>query len=191
MADRETGIHRGASDYNWYALFARHQHEQSVAYALSSKGQEVYLPLYRSVRRWADRVKHVWLPLFPCYMFIRGGTDRQLQVLTTPGVIQIVGWGGHPAIVSMEELDAVRRIIESSLTVEPHPFLRCGDRVRVKSGPLLGLEGILTRTKGTARLVVSMEMLGRSAAVEIHESQVERIGPFAAPGLPHPESASA
>ena len=176
---------------NWYALFTRHQHEKSVAIALSNKSYEVYLPLYRSVRRWQDRAKQIMLPLFPCYVFICGGMDRQLQIITTPGVIQIVGWGGHPAIVPQTHLDAVKQIIESRLNVETHPYLQCGDRVRVKAGPLMGLEGILTRKKGVARLVVSMEMLGRSAAVEIDVSNVERIGPFPALRLSNRLSVSA
>jgi len=179
----------GAS--NWYALFTRHQHEKSVAFALSNKSHEVYLPLYRSVRRWRDRAKHLWFPLFPCYVFIREGMDRQLQILTTPGIIHIVGWGGRPAIVPQTQLDAVRQIIESCLNVETHPYLQSGDRVRVKTGPLMGLEGILTRKKGVARLVVSMEMLGRSAAVEIDVLNVERIGPLPAAKLSHRISASA
>ena len=168
---------------NWYALFTRHQHEKSVAFALSNKSHEVYLPLYRSVRRWQDRAKALWLPLFPCYVFIREGMDRQLQILTTPGVIHIVKWGGRPAIVPKTQLDAIRQIVENCPNVETHPYLQSGDRVRVKSGPLMGLEGILTRKKGVARLVVSMEMLGRSAAVEIDGLNVERIGPIPVPKL--------
>jgi transcription antitermination factor NusG len=171
-------IQSAAGPRNWYALFTRHQHEKSVAFALLNKSHDVYLPLYRSFRRWQDRAKQIWLPLFPCYVFIREGMDRQLQIVTTPGVIQIVRWGGRPAIVPQSQLDAVMRIIESRLIVETHPYLQCGDRVRVKTGPLMGLEGILTRKKGVARLVVSMEMLGRSAAVEIDALNVERIGPF-------------
>jgi transcription antitermination factor NusG len=184
-------IQSAVSPRDWYALFTRHQHEKSVAFALSNKSHEVYLPLYRSVRRWQDRAKQLWLPLFPCYVFIREGVDRQHQILTTPGIIHVVGWGGHPAIVPQTQLDAVRQIIESSLHVETHPYLQCGDRVRVKGGPLMGLEGILTRKKGVARLVVSMEMLGRSAAVEIDVSNVERIGPFPALRLSNRLSVSA
>ena len=180
-AEMEMENHSATGPANWYALFTRHQHEKSVALALSNKKYEVYLPLYRSVRRWQDRAKQIWLPLFPCYVFIREGMDRQLQILTTPGMIHIVGWAGRPAIVPQAQLDAVRQIIESSLIVETHPYLKSGDRVRVKTGPLSGLEGILTRKKGEARLVVSMDMLGRAAAVEIDVLNVERIGPLAAP----------
>src|SRR5579864_8442878 len=178
LAEMETGIQSATGAPNWYALFTRHQHEKSVAFALSKKSYEVYLPLFRSVRRWQDRAKALWLPLFPGYVFIREGMDRQLQILTTPGVIHIVKWGGRPAIVPPSQLNAIRQIIESCPSVETHPYLQSGDRVRVKTGPLMGLEGILTRKKGVARLVVSMEMLGRSAAVEIDGLNVERIGPI-------------
>jgi transcription antitermination factor NusG len=190
LAEMEMEIPSAACPPNWYALFTRHQHEKSVAFALSNKSHEAYLPLYRSVRRWQDRAKQLWLPLFPCRVFIRGGMDRQLQILTTPGVIHIVKWGGRPAIVPQRQVVAIRQIIESGLIVETHPYLQCGDRVRVKTGSLMGLEGILTRKKGLARLVVSMEILGRSAAVEIDELNVERIGPFPAPKLPQRFSAS-
>jgi transcription antitermination factor NusG len=166
---------------NWYALSTRYQHEKSVALALSNKNYEVYLPLYRSVRKWRDRTKQLSLPLFPGYVFICEGMDRQLQILTTPGVIYVVGWGGRPAIVPQTQLETVRQIIESRLILETHPYLECGDRVMVKVGPLAGLEGILARKKCGARLVISMDMLGRSAAVEIDVSNVQRIGPFAAP----------
>jgi transcription antitermination factor NusG len=191
MTEMEMEIQSATGASNWYALFTRHQHEKSVAFALSNKRYEVYLPLYRSVRRWQDRAKQLWLPLFPCYVFIREGMDRQLQILTTPGVIHIVGWGGRPAIVPQTQLDAVRQIIGSCHIVETHPYLQSGDCVRVKTGPLMGLEGVLTRKKGVARLVVSMEMLGRSAAVEIDVLNVERIGPFPVAKVAHPISASA
>jgi transcription antitermination factor NusG len=181
MAIMETKIQSPAGVPNWYALFTRHQHEKSVASALSNKSHEVYLPLYRAVRQWQDRAKQLWIPLFPCYVFIREGMDRQLQILTTPGIIHIVGWGGRPAIVPEGQLDAVKRILDSRLTVETHPYLQSGDRVRVKTGSLMGVEGILARKKGGARLVVSLEMLGRSAAVEIDVFNVERIGPFPEP----------
>jgi transcription antitermination factor NusG len=166
---------RGDGGNNWYALFTRHQHEKSVARALTLKGFNVYLPLYRALRRWPDREKQLWLPLFTCYVFLCDGMDRQLQVLTTPGLLHVVGSAGRPAIVPPDQLDAVRQMVESPVRVEPHPFLSSGDRVRVTSGPLSGLEGILTRTKGGSRLVVSMEMLGQSAAVEIDAVQVEKI----------------
>ncbi len=191
MTKIEMELQSAPDSRNWYALFTRHQHEKSVALALSNKSHEVYLPLYRSLRQWQDRAKQIWLPLFPCYVFIREGMDRQFQIVTTPGVLYIVGWGGRPTVVPHAQIDAIGRIIESCLRVETHPYLQCGDRVRVKTGPLMGLEGILTRQKGVSQLIVSMEMLGRSVAVEIDVLNVERIGPFPASKISNRISVSA
>ena len=173
----EPEIQDPATARQWHALYTRHQHEKPIARILSNKGHEVFLPLYIATHRWQDRAKQLSLPLFPCYVFIRGGLERQLQILSTPGVFTIVGWAGHPAIIPDEQIDGVRQIVESVIRVEPHSYLNCGDRVRVKSGALLGLQGILARKKNLFRLVVSFEMLGRSAAVEIDISCLERLDP--------------
>ena len=177
LAENMKDIQSATGAASWYAIFTRHQHEKPAALALSNKNLEVYLPLYRSTRQWQDRSKLLWLPLFPGYVFLHGGLERQLQILATPGVIDIVRFGGHAAIVPQAQLDAVRKLLESRLAVETHGHLACGDRVRVMSGPLAGLEGLLDRKKGLVRLVIFMEMLGQSAAVEIDVSKVERIGP--------------
>ena len=159
----------------WHALYTRHQHEKPVARMLSSKGHEVFLPLYDVARRWQDRLKNVSLPLFPCYVFIRGGMDRQHQILSTPGVFTVVGWAGHPAAIPESQIQGLRQMAESSTRLEPHPYLASGDRVRIRSGTLQGLEGILVRKKNLSRLVVSLEILGRSAAVEVDASCLESL----------------
>jgi transcription antitermination factor NusG len=180
-----------AEDSAWHALYTRHQHEKAIAHALSNKGFEVFLPLYSATRRWKDRNKQLLLPLFPCYVFLRGGLERRLDILTTPGVHMLVTTGGHPAAVPGEEICAVRQLVEKAVRVEPHPFLRSGDRVRVRSGPLMGVDGILVRKKNLFRLVVSVEILGKSAAAEVDASMVERINPPQARLLLCPSSAVA
>ncbi len=159
----------------WHALYTRHQHEKAVAQALSGKGFDVFLPQYRSVHRWKDRHKEVLLPLFPNYVFLRGGLDRMLSIVTTPGVHCLVTWGARPAEIPPEEIESVRRLVNSPCQVEPHPFLKCGDLVRIKSGPLEGMEGILVRKTRGFRLVLSVEMLSQSAAVEVDVKVVERV----------------
>jgi transcription antitermination factor NusG len=158
----------------WYALHTRHQHEKTVASLLSGKGLQIFLPLYSVVHRWKDRDKELLLPLYPGYVFLRDRLDRRLQILTTPGVHSIVGAAGCPEAIPEFEMDAIRRVIENSMEVEPNPFLRRGDRVRVTHGPLEGIEGILLRKKNAFRLVLSVEMLMKSVAVEIDASMVER-----------------
>lgn len=158
----------------WYAIYTRHQHEKSVGELLEKKGFETFVPLYQSRRRWKDRVKTLSLPLFPSYVFLHGGIERQLQIVTTPGVHWMITVAGQVAVIPEAEIAAVKRLMESSLRVEPHPFLKCGDWVRVKAGPLEGVEGILVRMKSLCRLVLSVEMLQQSVAVEVDASEVER-----------------
>jgi len=158
----------------WHALYTRFQHEKVVARILSNKRFEVFLPLYFAVHQWKDRVKGLSLPLFPCYVFVRGGLARRLEIVTTPGVCDFVGITGKPSAIPESEIEAVRRVIEKSRGVEPHPFLDCGDRVRVKSGPLEGIEGTLVRKKNSFRLVLSVELLQKSVAVELDVATVER-----------------
>jgi transcription antitermination factor NusG len=174
-------------DQPWWALYTRHQHEKTVADMLATKGFEVFLPLYDSMRRWKDRKKMLSLPLFPCYVFVRGSLERKLQVVTTPGVHMILYRGEQLAVIPEPEIQAIRSAVEGSFRVEPHPFLKCGDRVRVIRGSLEGVEGILTRKKNLFRLVLSVSMLAQSVAVEIDASDVE---PVTAPGSPRPGSMS-
>jgi len=156
----------------WCAVYTRHQHEKSVSEMLQAKGFEVFLPLYDSTRRWKDRKKVISLPLFPCYVFLRGGMERRLHVLTTPGIHMMLSRGERIATIPEEEIHAIRRSVEGCLRVEPHPFLRCGERVRVIRGSLEGVEGVLTRKKNLYRLILSVEMLAQSVAVEIDARDV-------------------
>lgn len=157
----------------WWAIYTRHQHEKVIAEILSTKGFEIFLPLYESVRRWKDRKKILSLPVFPCYVFVRGNVNRRLQVLTTPGVHTILYSGEKVATIPDHEIEAIRRAVNSSAQVEPHPFLRCGETVRVTRGSLEGVRGVLVRKKSLYRLILSVEMLAQSVAVEIDASDVE------------------
>lgn len=160
---------------NWYALYTRHQHEKTVASILSQKGFEILLPLYPVTRRWKDRTKQLSLPLFPCYVFVHGGLERRLNIVTTPGIHGFVETCGLPAVIPKAEIDAVRQALDRGFRVEPYPFLKCGDWVRVKYGPLEGIEGILVRKKNLSRLVLSVELLEKSVAVEVDAAMVERV----------------
>lgn len=168
----DVGTHE-ASD--WWTLYTRHQHEKAVTEMLSAKGFEVFLPLYRSIRRWKDRSKKITLPLFPCYVFVRGGLDRRLQVVTTPGIHTILFHGERVAMIPGAEIEAIRKAVEGPFRVEPHPFLKCGERVRVIRGSLLGVEGVLVRKKNLYRLVLSVDMMAKSVAVEIDATDVESV----------------
>jgi transcription antitermination factor NusG len=168
----DVGMHESS---DWWALYTRHQHEKTVATMLSAKGFEVFLPLYESTRLWRDRSKIITLPLFPCYVFLRGGLNRRLQVVTTPGVHMVLLCGERVAVIPEAEIQAIRRAVEGPFRVEPHPFLKCGERVRVTRGSLEGVEGILVRKKNLYRLVLSVDMMAKSVAMEIDATDVEPV----------------
>lgn len=160
---------------DWHALYTRHQHEKSVASYLEQIGIQVFLPLSREVHRWSDRRKEIVRPLFPCYVFFSGGLERRIQIVNTPGVCSLVVSGGKIAVIPAAELDAIRRAVIGALRVEPHPFVYSGDRIRVHSGPLAGLEGIVARVKDSTRIVLSVQTLCRSIAIEVDETVIERL----------------
>jgi len=171
----EAGSVNGVMPDGWYAVYTRHQHEKSAAGLLAEKGFEVLLPLYRSTHRWKDRRQTVFLPLFPGYLFIQANLNRRLDILKTPGVCWLVGNGGSPSQLPDYEIEAVRKLASCPLSYLPHPFLNTGERVRVVKGPLCGLEGILTRIKNQGRVVLSVELLRQSAAVELDLDILERV----------------
>ena len=160
---------------NWYALYTRHQHERVVSQSLGNKGFSAFLPMYAAAHQWRDRTRLISLPLFPCYVFVRctNGADWT-RVLATPGVYSMVSFTGQPAEIPEQEIESIRRATESKLHIEPYPFLKCGDWVRVTTGALAGVEGFLVRKKNIFRLVLSVEMLGKSAALEVDGACVER-----------------
>ena|ERR1017187_2097337 len=152
----------------WYALQVQSRLASVASTVLRGKGYEEFLPVYCSRRRWSDRVKKIDLPLFPGYLFCKfDPQDRLVPVLTTPGVIGIVGAGRKPIPVPEEEIEAVRRVLLSGLAAQPWPFLGVGSRIYIESGPLAGIEGIVTNVDKVYRLVVSVTLLQRSVAVEI------------------------
>ena len=172
MVNDNSAISSGGQ-VEWNAVYTRHQHEKLVAESLAGNGFEAFLPTYNVLRQWTDRKRQLALPLFPCYVFVRSNFERRLRVLTTPGVHFLVMFAGRPASIPELEMDAIRKAVESRLRVEPHPFLQCGDWVRVTSGPLVDIEGILVRKKGSYRLILSAELLGKSIAVELDAFSVK------------------
>ena len=158
--------------YPWFALQVRMRHEGDVSDHLQGKGYEWFLPLYKSRRRWSDRVKEVDAPLFPGYLFCRFNPHDRLPILKTPGVTQIVGYNHVPVPVDEQEIIAIRRLIASGVPNFPCAYLEVGSKVRIDAGALRGLEGILMDVKGKRRLVLSITLLQRSVAVEIDSDAV-------------------
>lgn len=162
----------------WYAVRVKSNQEQLVRTALEGHGYTTFLPTYRSRRRWSDRVKEVQLPLFPGYVFCRFDFQQRLPILKIGGVVEVVTAGKTALPVPDHEIEAVRLIVQSKLQAQPWPFLRIGERVRIQHGPLEGLEGFLLNIRKNLNVVVSVEMLQRSVAVEIEGDWVKPLGPL-------------
>jgi transcription antitermination factor NusG len=157
------------SQQRWYAAYTSANRERSVAQQLGLREMEHFLPTFASVRRWKDRRVTLQMPLFPGYVFVRMSLEQQLRVQQVPGVARIVGFDGVPAPLPDEEIDALRTTVAQGVLAEPHPYLNVGRRVQVKSGPMAGMRGILLQRKGKLRVVISIELIQRSVAVEMDD----------------------
>lgn len=165
-------MHLTNSHPSWFALQVRPNREKAVAMMLRQKGYEEFLPVYKECRRWSDRIKEMLLPLFPCYLFCHFDRSAGVPVITTPGVIRIVGNGRTPIAINDEEIQNLQALVESGLYAEPWPFLRAGTSVVLEAGPLCGLYGTVIKVKNSYRLILSVSLLQRSVAVELDSSWV-------------------
>ena len=159
-------------------MHVRSRHEFSAADRLARSGVEVFLPVVEKLRQWKDRKKLVAFPLFAGYLFVHLGSDghQQLSVLKTPGVVRFIGHTpGEPERVPEEQVLSLRRLVESKESLDPYPYLKEGRQVRIKSGPLTGVEGILIERKGLHHLVLSVDILRQGVSVQIEASTVEAL----------------
>lgn len=156
----------------WYALRVKARHENFVAASLRNRGYVAFLPQYTSTRRWSDRIRELEQPLFPGYLFCRFEYNHRLPVLTTPGVMNVVGLGRLPHPVDDGEMAALQSVVKSGLLLQPWPFLKVGQRVTIQDGPLRNVEGIVTALRDSHQLIVSITLLQRSVAVSIERSWI-------------------
>jgi transcription antitermination factor NusG len=164
-----------ATEVQWFAAYTSANHEKRVAQQLESRSVEHFLPVYESVRKWKDRRVRLQLPLFPGYVFVRMALRDRLRVLAIPGVARLVGFDGRPTAVPAEDIEAIRSFLEGKRDLQPHPYVHYGQRVRVLTGPLAGFSGIVVRQKNRTRFVVSFDVLERSVAVEIDDSDLHAV----------------
>src|SRR5580658_1554866 len=175
----ELGIQPGI--VSWFALQVRGRQEFNISENLGSNGYEWFLPLYKSSKRWSDRIKQVDSPLFPGYVFCRFNPMDRLPILKIPGVIQIVGFNRQLVAVDEDEIRAIQALVASGIPNHPCPYLELGDKVRIESGPLRGLEGLLVEFQGNHQLVLSVTLLQRSVAVKIDSASVTSVRNSVAP----------
>lgn len=162
-------------EVRWYAACTSANREKRIADQLRVRDVESFLPVYQSRRKWKDRRVTLEMPLFPGYVFIHIALRERLTVLQVPGVARFVGFDGTPTALPDVEIDRLRSGLENGIHAVPHPGLRIGQRVRIKSGPMVGLEGILQRHKGQTRIIVALELIERSIALEIDRADIEPV----------------
>lgn len=162
---------------SWYALLTRARHEKFVAQKLLERGITSFVPLVKEVRHWSDRRRSLELPLFNCYVFaqLTPTSQGRLAALRIDGVFRLVGARAEGTAIPDEQIDAVKRLVEGCLPWHSHPFLKIGQRVRIRSGALEGVEGILLSRSGESTLVVSIEAIQRSLAIRIDGYRIEPI----------------
>lgn len=165
-----------AQTQHWYAIRVRSNFEVATSLMLRCQDIEVFCPTYRSQRRWSDRTKEIQRPLFPGYVFCRISPLQRVPVLSTAGVVGIVGFGRTPIAIPDHEIEAVRMVVKSNLGATPCPYLEIGHKVAIETGPLAGAEGIVLEIKTGLRLVVSIDILRRSVATEIDRAWIRQIG---------------
>src|SRR6266436_5154221 len=158
--------------FPWYALCVRSKYEKRVADALSSKGYDCLLPIYREKRKWSDRTKILELPLFPGYVFSRFDVEVRLPILTTPGVLTVAGIGKIPQPLDANEVEQIRQVTAVGAPAQPWPFLKIGQRVRVTAGPLTGVQGLLIQRRGETKVVLSVSLLEKSIAVQVESDSI-------------------
>ena len=164
-----------ASPRYWLAAYTRSHHEQQVATQLEQKSVEHLLPTYERLARWSDRVKRSRAPLFPGYVFVRVSDDERVRVLETMGVVSLVSRGGKAVPLSPQEIAQLQVCCLQAHSIEPHPYLQLGRRVRVKYGPFAGWEGTLVEKQNSRRLVITIEQIMKAVAVNIDGADVEPV----------------
>lgn len=158
------------SDLHWYAAYIKPRHERTVASSLDQRGYEVVFPRYLANRQWTDRVRQVELPLFPGYLFVRCDAQHRLPIVQTPGLLNLVSGRSGPIAVPDFEVENLRRALEVGVPLLPVPYLQAGDQVCIARGPLRGVCGILHEFRSANWVVISVDLLRRSVAVQVNPS---------------------
>jgi transcriptional antiterminator NusG len=165
------------SAVQWYAIRTRSRHEKVASRELQLQGVPVFLPLITSARQWTDRRQQIELPLFSGYAFVKldySSSDR-VRILRTTGVVGFVGPNPSSASIPDEQIESIRMVLQGKVAVREHPFLQLGQRIRVRSGSLTGVEGILVSVKGSRTLVISVEPIQRSLSIGLDDYEIEPV----------------
>jgi transcription antitermination factor NusG len=165
-----------ADTAHWYAIHTRAKHEKRVAAELQERGIVTFVPVSREAHRWSDRIRVLEVPLFPCYAFVSVASVAEVQatVLQHPSVLRWIGCKGRPSPIPEAEIVALQTVLRSGVPVGPHAFVNVGERVRIRGGSLDGVEGVLIEDGDERKLVVSVDLVGKSVSISLHNYDLER-----------------
>jgi transcriptional antiterminator NusG len=161
----------------WYALYTRSRFEKKMLSELTDRNIEVFLPMREVLSRWKDRKKRIWIPLFPGYIFVNhvDTPENRYKILNVPGAVRFVSVEGHAEPIPEEQIQSVRRFLESNIAIDPYPYMKVGSRVEIVAGPLKGIQGILVKKRGRFRFVLQVDLIRQAVSVEIDASDVRPI----------------
>lgn len=177
MQEANSDTDYGQTKRRWYAAYTIVRHEKAANSALKQKQIETFLPIREVTSQWKDRKKRVLLPLFPGYLFVNTTLDYKLNILNTPGIVRILGISGIPTPIPDDQIESIRKLLESKVPFDPHPYLREGKMVIVTHGPLQGIMGRILKRRGLNKLILSVDLIKRAISVEVDIEMVELIEP--------------
>ena len=163
------------SEKLWYAGYTASRHEKRVAEHFAQRGVEHFLPLYETIHRWNNGRHRVQLPLFPGYIFVRIALRDRLRVIEVPGFVRLVGFNSLPHPLPEADINRMKEALNKGVLAEPYPYLTVGTRVEIRNGPMQGMTGILLRRQNKCRVVISVDLIMRSMAVEVEASDVVQV----------------
>lgn len=160
----------------WFALYTKPQHEKFVESALIGKGIESFTPTVLLRKRWSDRIKLIEQPLFKSYCFAKFPLKDKIPIVSQRGVVNIVNFKNKYISVQDSVIDSLKILVENKVKIDPYPYLKIGDRIRVKRGPLKNVEGYIIekRSKNTT-IVISIEAIASSVKCIVDAADVESV----------------
>jgi len=164
-------------ELRWYALHTRARHEKAIERRLRDQGMETFVPTTIQVHRWSDRKKKVEVPLFSCYVFVRCAlsAEDRTRVYQVESVHGFVGTRGTSLPIPDEQIESIQKVLTQTAPWRSYPFLKVGQRVRIRGGAMDGVEGVFLSENGDHSLIISVDAIQRSMAVRIDGYDVEPV----------------
>ena len=165
------------TELKWYIAYTYPNYEKKVERLLIQNKINCFLPLQKVERQWSDRIKKIDVPLFPGYIFINSTSHEKYDALNITGVLKFISFGGQPATLSDKDMETIKQISLSNISITKEHSFDKGDYVKILEGPFVGLTGYLFERKGKSRFGFRLDAIDESISIEICASMIEKINP--------------